>query len=207
MPKKTPPTDQEKLDELKRRAAEKVARQAVEPTIDQVSSNPRQRSPLATPADRARSETRLAASREIALLAERRAELERNDKGQFVAKMSADDWETVLQRLANGDLPANIVRDMGLSRAAISKKKRDDAEFSRLYTLAIEDGCLARIEDTLNIANEEDGFTTGNLRRDELKIDTIFKSGKHLAPHRFGDKLQIDQRTISINIDRDDSEW
>jgi len=124
--------------------------------------------------------------------------------GKILAKLSDDDWLDVLTRTACGDYPANIARHFGITSAAINHKRYNDAEFDRLYKEARLEAAWAWGDDNLAIAAGIEGYSSGDVRRDELLVRTRERWLSKVNPTDLGDKLQIDQRTISINIDRDD---
>jgi hypothetical protein len=123
--------------------------------------------------------------------------------------------EGILDRLAEGETLAALGREHGFSRIGFHKAlnrhadraSKEDGESLRLaYARARESGvehlldeCLAIADDTADDYTEKtraDGskyeqFNPEAVQRSKLKIDTRFKLAAVIAPHKYGDKLDV----------------
>lgn len=132
--------------------------------------------------------------------------LARNAAGQSVEKLSADDWEAVLERVGEGAITAQVMRDFGVSPSTNNAKCKRDPAYKARYDEALRDGYWAIAEDIRNITR---GIAEGSgvsVERDKLVAEYDYKIAKAIVP-RLVDKQQIDQRSISITINKDDTEW
>ena len=143
-------------------------------------------------------------SKAIVERSEQRSELRlARDKvtGRYLSKLSQDDWATVLQRISNGDIEANICRDYGIARSTINEKRKHHPEFDEAYQEALFEGFINIAHDTRAIARGTEGYSSGDARRDELIVKTDMELAKKFAARILGDRLQIDQRTITVMLD------
>lgn len=127
--------------------------------------------------------------------------------GKFLAKISDDDWQEIIERVAAGELIDSISKSFDIDRMTISRKCKRDKSYAELYKEAREQAALTIFEETRQVARGVEGKSSGNVRRDELIVKTDMEYAKRIAPHIFGDKLQIDQRSINITINDDDIDW
>ena len=130
----------------------------------------------------------------------------RNAAGQNIEKLSPDDWEAVLERVGEGAITAQVMREFGVTPATNNAKCKRDPEYKRRYDEALRDGYWAIAEDIRNITR---GLAEGSgvsVERDKLVAEYDYKIAKAIVP-RLVDKQQIDQRSISITIARDDTEY
>lgn len=153
------------------------------------------------------SEALQAKSLAISEAADRRLDRLRDGNGKFLAKLSEQDWEDILDRLEAGELEANIARAYSVSRAAIHAHRRHNPAFAERYFQAIQQRYVNLAQDISAVTRGVEGYSTGDVRRDELIAKYDLELAKRFAPQVLGDRLQVDQRTITINIDRDDTEW
>ena len=130
----------------------------------------------------------------------------RDAAGRSVAKLSNDDWSDVLDRIANGEIPSSVMRSFGVKPHALNANEKVDLEFSKRLSQAYSTAYFNFMVDGREVARGNEGYSSGNIERDKLIIDTDWKMAKALVP-RLVDKQQIDQRTIVINVVKDDAEW
>ena len=145
-------------------------------------------------------------AQEIAERADERIAKARDERtGQYLAKMSDDDWAKVLERVEAGDILANICREFGITNAAINSKRKRDPEFSEAYEEAIFNGFINVAHNIRAVTRGIAGYghESGDPRRDELIAKYDFELAKKLASRVLGDKLQIDQRNLTIMLDSD----
>lgn len=141
--------------------------------------------------------TRERASNRIAL---------RDDSGKVMPKLSEDDWEQVLERIANGEIPAQVMRSYGCEPHALISKEKRDQDFCRALSEAYAAAFFNHMIDARSVARGLEGYTTGSIERDKLVIDTDYRMAKALVP-RLIDKQQVEQRSVIINLNNQDTDW
>lgn len=122
------------------------------------------------------------------------------ETGQFVAKLTHEDWVRILERIENGEIEARICRDEGICRAAIHAKRRTDPQFSAAYDRACFNGYVNVAHDIRATVRGEEGYSTGDVRRDELVAKYDFELAKKFASKIMGDKPMIDAEKIIIQL-------
>jgi hypothetical protein len=131
---------------------------------------------------------------------------ERNAAGLVVAKLSDDDWDTILDRIANGEIPAQVMRSYDVQPHTLAAKAKRDIDFDKRLSEAYSHAFFDHMIDARSVARGLEGYTTGSIERDKLVIDTDWRLAKALVP-RLIDKQQVDTRSISITVQKDDTEW
>lgn len=131
---------------------------------------------------------------------------QRNAAGLVVAKLSEDDWDTILDRIANGEIPAQVMRSYDVQPHTLAAKAKRDIDFDKKLSEAYAHAFFDHMIDARSVARGLEGFTTGSIERDKLVIDTDWRLAKALVP-RLIDKQQVDTRSISITVAKDDTEW
>ena len=132
----------------------------------------------------------------------------RDAGGRNVAKISEEQWDYVLDRIENGDLEANIARHLGINRSAINQKRARDADFDKRYMRAIENAYINLAHDIQAVTRGVEGYSSGDVRRDELIAKYDLELAKRFANRIIGDKVQVDQRNITVIVDsRPDRNW
>lgn len=137
-----------------------------------------------------------------------RRSLERNKAGKFLAKMTPDDWDWVIERVRDGSTDSNIIRhpriaDYGLGSGTIAVKRRQDPEFGQRYLEALEDAFLTVAQETRAVARGEPGFSSGDVQRDRLIVETDLKLASKLSRKLLGDKALIEASSFNITIRQD----
>jgi hypothetical protein len=137
--------------------------------------------------------------------AERRT-LERNDSGKFVAKVAPEEWEWALEQVRSGNTDANISRHLGIAKGTIAVKRRQDPDFAAAYLDALEDAFLTIAQETRAVARGEEGYSSGDVTRDRLIVETDLKLASKLSKKLFGDKAMIEAGsfTVVVKPDTDD---
>lgn len=117
-----------------------------------------------------------------------------------MAKVTDEQWEWALDRIANGDTDASVMRQLGVVRSTILEKCDRDPEFEVRYRRAIEIAYINIAHDIRCVTRGEPGYSSGDTRRDELIAKYDLELAKRFANRIIGDKLQVDQRTVTINL-------
>lgn len=115
--------------------------------------------------------------------------------------------EEALTLLANG-MPMDRVTDhFGVDRCALLVNGIKNPDFDQRLKIAMALGTVDIVNATSRIAAGEPGFSSGSIERDKLMVDNAWRYAKTIGNRIFGDKLQVDQRTITITVNRDDTDW
>lgn len=130
---------------------------------------------------------------------------ERTDGGKFLAKITPEEWEWAIEQIRSGNTDANICRHLGLNKGAIATKRRQDPVFAQAYSEALEDAFVTIAQETRAVARGDEGYSSGDVQRDRLIVETDLKLAAKFARKILGDKLEIEQKSINIVI-RGDSD-
>lgn len=108
----------------------------------------------------------------------------------------ADDREAVIeeicQRLMLGEPLASICRDPNMPAAdTIHDWGQREPSLARRIALCREMGSDAIAVDALNIADNVEGYGSGDTSRDKLRVDTRLKLLGKWSPGRYGDSVQL----------------
>lgn len=139
-------------------------------------------------------------------MATKRAQ-EISEGGQFVPMVSENQWKDVLERISNGEISAHVMKSLGFSQSSLSAKRRRDPEFNERYKDALEDHYVALAEDIPMITRGVDGYSTGDVRRDELVAKYDLALARTLANRVLGERIAVDQRTVTIVVNKDEQDW
>lgn len=201
MPKKK--TTEEKLEELRQRAAEKVAQGTVEPTVEEQPPKPRRGFGDQSKSGATRSANQTEARNDLAVVVDKVLAVEPSRR----VPLSDDQLEWALDRIAAGDTMRNVTKSLGISRAALAVRAHDDPDgFGKSLSIAQEIGTWSRLENAEDmIMNGE--LSTGSFDRDREALKYAMWMASKLNRTKFGDKLQIDHRSVNVHIAREDSEW
>lgn len=115
--------------------------------------------------------------------------------------------EEALIMIANGNPMDRVCEHFGLDRASLLINGNKNPDFGARLKEAMAMGTVEIINATFRVADAEPGYTTGSIERDKLKIDNAWRYAKTIGNRIFGDRLQVDQRSITINVQRDDVDW
>lgn len=117
---------------------------------------------------------------------------------------------TICERLANGESLKAICEDENMpARSTVFKWLAENSKFSDMYARAREEQADAIFDEILEIADngrndwmerrgEDDaGWVANgeNIQRARLRIDSRKWMAGKLRPRKYGDKLEIDQKT------------
>ena len=119
--------------------------------------------------------------------------------------ITEDDLDYALERLRAGDNMTVITDHLKLSAGAIWHVAYRDPEFHRRLSAALEIGQHTMVSRLERIASGE--LSTGSIERDKLLCDVILKVAKAYNRRTFGDKVEVEQRSVVINIGDKESEW
>lgn len=116
-------------------------------------------------------------------------------------KMSDDDLRLALEMIAEGQLVANVCATFGLSRNYFSERACRDKDFGeqlRFAKAVSAEARLERIEEALWDSDLTD------QRAAAIAQHYRWLAGK-LDRQTFGDKLEVEQRTLQIVMQKDDT--
>lgn len=119
-------------------------------------------------------------------------------RGKPVA-ISEEDIEHALDRLANGDMMRNVTRDLGVTRSALLKRANVDDEFGKTLRLAMEIGTFAMLENAYDTISGGE-LSTGDVQRDREIARFAQWYASRIGRRHFGERLQIDQGRVVINL-------
>ncbi len=129
-------------------------------------------------------------------LATKRAQ-EIDTGGKFVPMLCDEQWDSVLDRISNGEIGNHVMKSLGFTYATLTAKcKRDDA-FNERYKLALESAYVSIAEDIRMVTRGVPGYSTGDVRRDELVAKYDLALARSLANRIFGERVSIDQ-TVTL---------
>ena len=114
-------------------------------------------------------------------------------------KVSEEDYQDALLRLASGEQMKSVTERLGLSRNALLVRANRDEEFNRMLDIAHQMGAWARIENAERMLLDSD-TSVGAVRKATAYADFVKWLAPRLHRERFGDKLQVDQRMVTINL-------
>lgn len=118
-------------------------------------------------------------------------------------RLQPEEWDWVIDRIRDGDTDANIARHFGLSSGAIAVKRREDPEFRQRYFDALEDAMVAIAQDTMAVARGVEGYSSGDVQRDRLIVETDLKLASKFAKKILGDKPLIEAASFTVIVKQD----
>lgn len=152
------------------------------------------------------SQAQKALAATISNAADQRA-VERSEAARSPVRLTTDEWDWVIERVRDGDTDANIARHFGLSKGAIAVKRREDPDFAARYFEALEDAFVAIASETQAVARGIEGYSSGDVQRDRLIVETDLKLASKFARKIMGDKPllgNVESVTIVLRGDSDD---
>lgn len=114
--------------------------------------------------------------------------------------------EDALDRLANGDTMKNVTADLGVTRNALLKRASVDEQFASQLRTAMEIGVFAMLENAFDAISGGE-CSTGDVRRDAEIAGFAKWYAARMSRNHFGDRVQVDQRQVIVNITSDDADW
>lgn len=135
-----------------------------------------------------------------------RRTLEQNEAGRFMAKITPEEWDWAIEQVRGGDTDANICRHLGLHKASMAVKRRQDPVFRDRYMEALEDAFTMIAQETRDVARGAEGYSTGDVQRDRLVVETDLKLASKFARKILGDKLDVEVKSLNIILKGDDGE-
>jgi hypothetical protein len=105
--------------------------------------------------------------------------------------------EAVLIMIATGKTAKAAATAIGVNPGTVSQRAYDDPEgFGARLRAARQQAASTIFETMIEVAFDEDE----DPRRSKLKIDVLDRMAKVYDRATYGDKLQVDQRTVTINM-------
>lgn len=120
-------------------------------------------------------------------------------------KLSEEDYQYALERIADGTTVAEVSRELGVNRAAFNLKAHYDKEFAEAFAEAKRIAASSIVEKMILTSQGIEGYTTGSIERDKLVASTMRWYASKTDPSIFGDKVQLDHRQIVISIDGEEA--
>lgn len=125
---------------------------------------------------------------------------ERDENGRIMAKITPDQWDWVIERVAMGDSDLTLTQSLGVSVGSIAFKRKRDADFATRYNDAVAEAFVNVAKDIQKVTRGEPGYSSGDVRRDELIAKYDLELAKRFARKVIGDHMTVDQRQIVINL-------
>lgn len=126
--------------------------------------------------------------------------------GRFISKVADAEWEWAIERLAAGDSMRNVCAHLQVTRYALMQKAIKDTKFKAMLDAAIDYGGHAMVDNALDAAWGGD-CSTGSIERDKLVVQMVQWYAARRSRKAFGDRQEIDVRTVQITLDKDDVNW
>ena len=121
--------------------------------------------------------------------------------------ISPERLEWALDRLACGDQMVNVCRELQVSRACLWIKARADADFNVKLRDAVATGSRALRDIGLDAVMGGE-MSTGSIERDKLIWNALTWIMARESRNDYGDRIQVDQRTIVMNVvAKDETDW
>lgn len=139
-------------------------------------------------------------------MAEKRAR-EISEAGTFLPSVTDEQWNDILDRIGSGEISSHVMKDFGLSPSTITAKARRDPAFRERYKDALEDHYVALAEDIRMVTRGVEGYSTGDPRRDELVAKYDLALARQFANRVLGERIAVDQRTVTINMNKGEQDW
>lgn len=153
---------------------------------------------------RAARERKDAASAVAQIALRKDQELQHRGKDKPITEEMRND---ALTMLANGMPMDRVCEHFGVDRCALMVHGHRDEEYGAKLKDALTIGTFDMVNNTFRILDGEEGYTTGSIERDKARADNIWRYAKTIGNRLFGDRLQVDQRSITINVQKDDVDW
>lgn len=124
-------------------------------------------------------------------MAQQRAR-EIDEGGKFLPSITDEQWDDILNRIASGEISSHVMKSLGLSPSTLTAKCRRDPEFNARYKNALEDHYVALAEDIRMVTRGVEGYSTGDVRRDELVAKYDLAIARTMAPKVLAERLQVE---------------
>jgi hypothetical protein len=118
--------------------------------------------------------------------------------------------DSILTQISDGKSVATILKQKGMpSHEHFYKRLREDKSFADRYARAKDDCADVYAEDIVDIADEpaeytEHGVDSAWVQRQRMRIDARKWVASKLKPKKYGDKIEIDQKTdLNVNDKRE----
>ena len=121
-------------------------------------------------------------------------------------KITEEQYQEALFRLACGEMMATVTADLGLSRSALLVRAGTDEEFGRILKAAQTMGTSARLENAESALWGKEPYTTGNVQRDKALAEHARWMASRLDRETYGDKITHDVRSLNITVVKDDGD-
>lgn len=108
--------------------------------------------------------------------------------------------QLIADYVSSGETLVDACKWLGVDYFSIFKRLRNDAPFAELMDAARLAGADVIASNNRRIMRGEEGYSTGDWKRDRFLIDTNFKLLAKWHPKQYGEKLQIESNTRSVAI-------
>jgi hypothetical protein len=127
----------------------------------------------------------------------------RTKRGKWTKVITDDQWDEVIEMIRDGFLDSEACEAIGIAQSWLSSKKKFDVEFAERWSHAVQEAFVSHAMDAMMIADGVEGFSSGDVKRDKLRVDTRIELAKRFARKVLGDVPLIDNRSVTI-ITRDE---
>lgn len=114
-----------------------------------------------------------------------------------------EDVEKALLMISQGQMMRTVTEILGVTAAALHRRAAYDSDLAKRLNEAKAAGAWAWAEHGTLAAMGVEGFSKGSVARDRLIYEATQKWAKTLNQQVFGDKVQVDTRSISITVSHD----
>lgn len=91
-------------------------------------------------------------------------------------------------------------RTLGLCKRTIYRRIGSSERFRQMMEEAREVGFDGLASDALKVIRGEEGHSSGDVKRDRLIAEYTLKLLSKWHPNRYGEKLQVEQKTATVAI-------
>lgn len=107
----------------------------------------------------------------------------------------------MLADYVSGGMPlAEAMRTLGVGKTITYERIKNSARFAEMMELARDLGADQIACDIRHTARGAEGYSSGDVKRDKLIVETDLKLLAKWHPKKYGEKLEIEQKTASIAI-------
>ena len=108
--------------------------------------------------------------------------------------------QMICDYVAGGMTMVDACRTLGIPLRTNYSRLQANPKFRDMMEDARTNGYDVIAADVRRVARGEDGFSTGDSKRDRLVVETDLKLLSKWHPTRYGDKLQVEQKSATIAI-------
>ncbi|MXO94272.1 hypothetical protein GRI62_11765 [Erythrobacter arachoides] len=148
------------------------------------------------------SKTIAKASANAELEAKREYRLANDGKRGGYKHLTPEQVEDALEMIRCGRMMAEVTAKLGVSKGALASRAATNPEFAKQLHEARAIGAWMIAEYGHAALMGVEGFTTGSVERDKAISASCWKWAKHLNQQVFGDKVEVNQTTLTLSINR-----